>query len=132
MGRGNCAQLEQSIQKRIAVYRTKKYRQNRRRRHTRQRWRAQTKLWERLPRTPAPATPYALAQGVRSHSDGRAWWWLADAHASRSPIVWYNGNVIDSGVDVREAAVGVRPLLKLNLENIHLTAGSGTKEDPFR
>jgi hypothetical protein len=80
----------------------------------------------------APATPYALAQGVRSHSDGRAWWWLADARASRSPIVWYNGNIIDSGVDISEAAVGVRPLLKLNLENIHFTAGAGTKEDPFR
>lgn len=83
-------------------------------------------------RLSTPATPYALAQGVRSHSDGRAWWWLADVlPGGRHAIVWYNGQVIDTGVDLRESTVGVRPLLKMNLEEWSFTGGSGTQEDPF-
>lgn len=79
------------------------------------------------------ATPYALAQGVRHHSDGRAWWWLADTLPSgRQAIVWYNGTVLDTGVAPDTEAVGIRPLLYLNLSRYALTQGSGSPEDPFR
>lgn len=81
----------------------------------------------------APATPYALAQGVRHHADGSAWWWLRDQPASgRAKIVWYNGTVLPGGVDAAETVVGVRPLLRVDLNRLFLTAGSGTREDPFR
>lgn len=82
---------------------------------------------------PCEATPYALAQGVRHHSDGHAWWWLADVLTDgRHPIIWYNGTTVETGVDPAENSVGVRPLLTLSLDDYSLTEGSGTPEDPFR
>jgi len=79
------------------------------------------------------ATPYAIAQGVRHHSDGRAWWWLGnEVRAGRNAIVWYNGTVIESGVKSGEAVVGLRPLLRLDLETLELTEGDGSKENPYR
>ena len=79
------------------------------------------------------ATPYAVAQGVQHHSDGRAWWWLADeAPDGRQAIVWYNGSVLEGGVDPAEATIGLRPLLYLDLNRDAFTQGSGTPEDPFR
>lgn len=80
----------------------------------------------------AVATPYAIAQGVRHHSDGRAWWWLNhSARAGRSAIVWYNGRVLPGGVDNQEAAVGMRPLLRLDLETITFASGDGSRERPY-
>ena len=80
-----------------------------------------------------PATPYAIAQGVRCHSDGSAWWWLANPiTAGRNAIVWYNGAILDTGVDVTEACVGVRPVVRVNLDELLLTEGEGTVEEPFR
>ena len=79
------------------------------------------------------ATPYAMSQGVQHHSDGRAWWWLADeAPDGRQAIVWYNGSVLEGGVDPAEATIGLRPLLYLDLNRYAFTQGSGTPEDPFR
>ena len=79
------------------------------------------------------ATPYAMAQGVQHHSDGRAWWWLADeAPDGRQAIVWYNGSVLGGGVDPAETTIGLRPLLYLDLNRYAFTQGSGTPEDPFR
>ena len=79
------------------------------------------------------ATPYAIAQGVQHHSDSRAWWWLADeAPNGRQAIVWYNGSVLEGGVDPTEATIGLRPLLYLDLNRYAFTQGSGTPEDPFR
>lgn len=79
------------------------------------------------------ATPYALAQGVEHHSDGRAWWWLADEAASgRHAIVWYSGAVLTQGVDDREPTVGVRPVIYVDLNHYAFTGGSGAKADPFR
>ena len=81
----------------------------------------------------ASATPYALAQGVRHHADGSAWWWLRDQPAvGRAKMVWYNGMILPDGVDVAESVVGVRPMLQIDLDQLFLTAGSGTQEDPFR
>ena len=79
------------------------------------------------------ATPYAIAQGVQHHSDSRAWWWLADeAPNGRQAIVWYNGSVLEGGVDPTEATIGLRPLLYLDLNRYAFTQGIGTPEDPFR
>lgn len=80
-----------------------------------------------------PATPYALAQGVRHHADGSAWWWLRNAlDNGRQMICWYNGTVLDTGVDPAERVVGVRPMVCLSLDKFAFTGGSGTAEDPFR
>ena len=79
------------------------------------------------------ATPYALAQGVRHHSDGSAWWWLGNpVDAGRNAIVWYNGSVLDTGVAVTESCVGVRPLLRIDLDAATFTAGDGSVENPYR
>lgn len=79
------------------------------------------------------ATPYALAQGARHHSDGSAWWWLGNpVGAGRNAIVWYTGGVIDSGVSATEACVGVRPLLRIDLDGVVFTEGDGSAEDPYR
>lgn len=81
----------------------------------------------------APASPYAMAQGVRHHSNGNAWWWLGNSvGSSRNAIVWYNGNVIASGVHTAETVVGVRPLLTLSLEDYAFTQGDGSKEHPYQ
>ncbi|MGN0778001.1 MAG: tetratricopeptide repeat protein [Aristaeellaceae bacterium] len=79
------------------------------------------------------ATPYAMAQGAQHHSDGRAWWWLADeAPEGRQAIVWYNGSVMTGGVEPSEATIGLRPLLCVDLNHYAFTQGSGTQENPFR
>lgn len=81
----------------------------------------------------ASATAYAMAQGVRRHSNGSAWWWLSNTVGnSRHAIVWYNGRVITSGVQAAETVVGVRPLLKLSLEDCVFTQGDGSRENPYR
>lgn len=79
------------------------------------------------------ATPYALAQGVRCHSDGSAWWWLGNpVDAGRNAIVWYNGTVLDTGVAAMESCVGVRPLLRIDLDEVTFSAGDGSAEAPYR
>ena len=79
------------------------------------------------------ATPYALAQGVRHHSDGSAWWWLGNPlGAGRNAIIWYNGCVLDTGVAATEARVGVRPLLRVDLDEIAFAEGNGSLEEPYR
>ena len=79
------------------------------------------------------ATPYALAQGARHHSNGAAWWWLGNPMAAgRNAIIWYNGRVLDTGVAATEARVGVRPMLRVDLDGLTLTGGSGTAEDPYQ
>lgn len=79
------------------------------------------------------ATPYAIAQSVEHHSDGRSWWWLADESSpGRNAIVWYTGDVLPQGVDASVTTVGIRPVLHLDLNTYAFTQGSGTKADPFR
>lgn len=78
------------------------------------------------------ATPYALAQGVRRHNDQSALWWLGNpVGAGCNAIVWYNGIVPGTGVSATESAVGVRPLLRIDLDRFALTEGNGTIEEPF-
>ena len=77
------------------------------------------------------ATAYALAQGVRHHQDGSAWYYLAEAgDAGFQRAVWYNGEVlqVDAGYD----GVGVRPVLRLSLNAYAFTQGDGSAENPYR
>lgn len=77
------------------------------------------------------ATAYALAQGVRHHQDGSAWYYLAEAgEAGFQRAVWYNGEVlqVDAGYD----GVGVRPVLRLSLNAYAFTQGDGSAENPYR
>ena len=79
------------------------------------------------------ATPYAMAQGAEHHTDGRAWWWLADqTHEDRHAIVWYSGAILTQGVSDQTATVGIRPVIYLDLNTHIFTQGSGTASDPFR
>lgn len=79
------------------------------------------------------ATPYALAQGVEHHSDGSAWWWLADeVSPDRNAMVWYTGAILPQGVDIHTSTVGVRPVIHVDLNDTPFTQGSGTESDPFR
>ena len=79
------------------------------------------------------ATPYALAQGARHHADGSAWWWLGNPlDAGRNAIVWYNGSILDTGVAATETCVGVRPLLRVDLDVLTLSGGNGTVENPYK
>ena len=82
---------------------------------------------------PGVATPYALAQGVRHHEDGAAWWWLGDeAEAGKHQIVWYTGAVLPGGVSDTEPVVGVRPAAEVDLAQWFFTEGEGTAERPYR
>ena len=77
------------------------------------------------------ATAYALAQGVRHHQDGSAWYYLAEAgEAGFQRAVWYNGEVlqVDAGYD----GVGVRPVLRLSLNAYAFTQGDGSAGNPYR
>ena len=79
------------------------------------------------------ATPYAIAQGARHHADGSAWWWLGNpVDAGRNAIVWYSGSILDTGVSVTERCVGVRPLLRLDLDEVTFTGGDGSIANPYR
>ena len=86
-----------------------------------------------LAETACTATPYALAQGAQHHSDGRAWWWLADQRPdNRRAVVWYNGSILEGGVAEDEPTIGVRPVAYVDLNKYAFTLGTGSREDPFR
>lgn len=77
------------------------------------------------------ATAYALAQGVRHHADGGAWYALAeDAGNGYQAVVWYNGQI--NRVRADYAGTGVRPVVTFSLNDYAFTAGNGTAENPFR
>lgn len=77
------------------------------------------------------ATAYALAQGVRHHQDGSAWYSLAEpGDDGYQRAVWYNGEVLQ--VDASYAGVGVRPALRLSLSAYTFTQGDGSAENPYR
>lgn len=78
-----------------------------------------------------PATPYAMAQGVRHHQDGSAWYFLSAPGApGYQQAVWYNGAWTQVAADY--AGAGIRPVLRLSLSRWQFTQGDGTAENPFR
>lgn len=75
------------------------------------------------------ATPYALAQGA-SAGNGAALYWLRDSlESGLHPVIGASG-----ALTLPDASVtpGIRPMLRLSLEQYAFTHGSGTAEDPFR
>lgn len=75
------------------------------------------------------ATPYALAQGA-ANENGTALYWLRDSlESGLHPIIGASGALTLADAS---ATPGVRPLLRLSLEQYAFTHGSGTKDDPFR
>lgn len=75
------------------------------------------------------ATPYALAQGAGSEN-GAALYWLRDSlESGLHPIIGASG-----ALTLPDASVtpGIRPMMRLSLEQYAFTHGSGTAEDPFR
>ena len=74
------------------------------------------------------ATPYAMAQGA-SGKDGASPYWLRDSlENGLHPVIGADGAMTLSEAD---QAVGVRPMIVVDLEKVTFTAGSGTAEDPF-
>lgn len=75
------------------------------------------------------ATPYALAQGA-ANENGTALYWLRDSlESGLHPIIGASGALT---LPDASATPGVRPLLRLSLEQYAFTHGTGTEDDPFR
>lgn len=75
------------------------------------------------------ATPYAVAQGVDGFG-GTALYWLRDMLESGvHPVVGENGALT---LPAQDMTPGIRPMVRLNLDEYPLTAGSGTPDDPYR
>ncbi len=75
------------------------------------------------------ATPYALAQGV-PQEEGQALYWLRDSlENGLHPVVAGTGSL---SIPADDLTPGVRPMVTLSLNDHAFTAGTGTKEDPFR
>ena len=70
------------------------------------------------------ASPYALARGVPHETDGRSWWWLRDGS-----LVSAGGSVIKSAAEI---SAGVRPMVRVSLEDALWTQGEGTAENPYQ
>ena len=88
-------------------------------------------LFPELEARRCPATPYAMAQGVRHHQDGSAWYFLAESGApGYQQAVWYNGDWTQVAADY--AGAGIRPVLRLSLDRWQFTQGEGTEASPFR
>lgn len=80
------------------------------------------------PARAATGTPYAFAQGLPRIS-GYSWYWTTDwRRYGYRWIVGDNGHISVSGCD-REG--GVRPLCYIHTNQIEITGGTGTLEDPF-
>lgn len=75
------------------------------------------------------ATPYALAQGV-PQQEGEPLYWLRDSlESGLHPVIAGSGSL---SIPDKSLTPGLRPMVTLSLNEFAFTAGSGTKEDPFR
>ena len=79
-------------------------------------------------------TPYALAKGLHASTSGSGWWWLNTPGTGEKcqAIVYYNGAVYSPGLRFDDAQTGIRPAIRLKLDNLFFTKGTGTAADPFR
>ena len=74
------------------------------------------------------ATPYALAQGAEN-LDGAASYWLRDSlENGLHPIIAASGTM---SLPQEGAAIGVRPIVTLDVEKFTFTKGDGTQGNPF-
>lgn len=82
----------------------------------------------------ALGTEYALSKGLHASSAGYGWWWLSSKGTDEScqAIIYYNGVVYGPGRRFDDSQTGVRPAIRIKLDSLFFTAGSGTAADPFR
>ena len=79
-------------------------------------------------------TAYALAKGLHASTSGSGWWWVNTPGTGQNcqAIVYYNGAVYSPGLRFDDAQTGVRPAIRLKLDTLFFTKGTGTSSDPFR
>lgn len=79
-------------------------------------------------------TAYALAKGLHASTSGAGWWWLNTLGTGEKcqAIVYYNGAVYSPGLRYDDAQTGLRPAVRLKLDSLFFTKGTGTAADPFR
>lgn len=82
----------------------------------------------------ALGTDYALGKGLHASAAGYGWWWLGSLGTGENcqAIIYYNGAVYGPGLRFDDSQTGVRPAVRLKLDTLFFTSGSGTQEDPFR
>lgn len=89
--------------------------------------------WDNQPTRHAEGTPYALkARGLYKDTTGKVSYWAAGIKAvegTRFALVGYNGHLSWGGYTRKN--VGLRMAVQLDLSQLTVTGGSGTKKDPF-
>ena len=90
--------------------------------------------WDNQPTRHATGTPYAIkARGLYvDHDSSKSPYWVADiktVDGYRLALVGYNGHMSWGGYT--RTNVGVRPSVRLDLSQIQVYAGTGTRKDPF-
>ena len=89
--------------------------------------------WSEQKSRQAVATPYALSQGLfREHSTGTSPYWVATIRSKdgvKLALVGYNGH-LSWGAYTR-TNVGLRLSVRLDMAQLRISGGAGTKDDPF-
>ena len=90
--------------------------------------------WGEQPTRQATGTPYALTvRGLyKDHEYGKSCYWVADIKspdAYRFALVGYNGHLSWGGYT--RTNVGIRPSVRLDMSQMMIYSGDGTKDDPF-
>ena len=89
--------------------------------------------WDNQPTRHAQGTPYALkVRGLYKDSTGMVSYWAAGIKAvegTRFALVGYNGHLSWGGYT--RTNVGLRMAVKLDLTDITVRSGAGTRKDPF-
>ena len=90
--------------------------------------------WGEQPTRQATGTPYALkARGLyKDHEYGKSCYWVADIKsldAYRFALVGYNGHLSWGGYT--RTNVGIRPSVRLDMSQMMIYAGDGSKDEPF-
>ena len=90
-------------------------------------------MWNEQKSRQASATPYALKRGVYKDSGiGKCPYWAAtlkEETGYKMQLIGYNGH-LNWGAYTR-VNVGLRPSVRLDMTQMEITGGTGTKKDPF-
>lgn len=90
--------------------------------------------WDNQPTRHATGTPYAIkARGLYVDREiSKSCYWAADIKSEdgyRLALVGYNGHLSWGGYT--RTNVGIRPSVRLDLSQLRVESGAGTKKDPF-